>query len=182
MADSCCCIGRNQQHCKAIFLQLKKKKINNPADIRTEKPPTLPAWSQGTPPCSLWAHGPRTLLQETPFFSWCLPPPSSASYLPTPSVPLCSSHSPRTLLSFWDTSCLNFPLLINMSPYFSSLLLRLGTSSSKPFLLLHSFSWIFTLLYPTESPSSVSPHPLPFPLLFKRHKCPNFRLFTLSLP
>ena len=27
MADSCCCIGRNQQHCKAIFLQLKKKKI-----------------------------------------------------------------------------------------------------------------------------------------------------------
>ena len=74
-----------------------------------------------------------------------------------PSVLLCSPHSPGTLLSFWHTSCLNFLLLINMSPYFSSLLLRLGTSSSKPFLLLHSSSSIFTLLYPTESPSYVCP-------------------------
>ena len=74
-----------------------------------------------------------------------------------PSVLLCSPHSPGTLLSFWDTSCLNFLLLINMSPYFSSLLLRLGTSSSKPFSLLHSSSSIFTLLYPTESPSYVCP-------------------------
>lgn len=73
----------------------------------------------------------------------------------TPSGPLCPPHSCRDMaFFFWDTGCLNFLLLIKVSPYFFTLItLKLGTSRSKTLHLDPEITsphlFLATLLCPT---------------------------------
>lgn len=98
---------------------------------------------------------PCTHMQDIPIFPICFSPSSNSSYVPhalRPSVP--TSFLQGHGFFFWDTGCLNFLLLIKVSPYFFTLItLKLGTSRSKTLHLDPEITsphlFLATLLCPT---------------------------------
>lgn len=107
---------------------------------------------------------------------------SNSSHLLMPEVSLCRLIFAGALLSSWDTSCLNFLLLLtNMSPYFSSLLLvEVSYFKLKALLLLlrNYFPYLFlaSLFCPTPWVLLCLPQ-CPLPPQLKR--MPKFNLFKL---
>lgn len=124
---------------------------------------------------SLQDHQPCTHLQETPRFLRMFTSYSESLLPPSYPQPLCDHLIfAGTLLSFWDISCLNFPPLINTSAlFFTLVMLKVGTSSSKPFHLdpetTSPHVFLVSLLCPT--PLDPSPWPAPPPTLTTKLLC-----------